>query len=208
MNTLPVMLKLEGRNAVIVGGGKVGLRKARALVRAGAKVKIIDPQMHAPDAPDGAEVLHRPYDPGDLKGAAIVFACTQDDDTNARVASDARAAGVPVNVADSPDQCDFYMPAVITDGPVVVAVGTGGAAPPLASMLRDKIKQDLGDDAGRFAETLCEIRRRLQHRAPPQTRMRIIKALCSRETYDLFAMSGPEAVKKRARDLLKQENAE
>ncbi len=207
MNTLPIMLKLEGRNAVVVGGGKVGLRKTEALLRAGANVKIIDPESTAENAPEGAEVLQRPYETGDIVEAAIVFACTENDRTNARVADDARAAGVPVNVADSPDECDFYMPATITDGPVVIAVGTGGAAPPLAAMLRDKIKQALGGDFGRFAQTLSDIRGRIRDRVPPEARMRIMKALAAPEVYELFASGGAEAVRKRADELISQENS-
>ncbi|MBI4231571.1 MAG: bifunctional precorrin-2 dehydrogenase/sirohydrochlorin ferrochelatase [Planctomycetes bacterium] len=159
----PAFLLLTGREAVVVGGGAVAQRKARALLRCGARVTVIAPIVAAALARRrGVSVRRRAYRTGDLKGAALAFAATDDRAVNARVARDARRSRIPVNVADDPRACDFHVPAVARRGPLTIAVGTSGASPALAAAVRDRLAAALPDGiARRVRKTEVSRRRRI-----------------------------------------------
>ncbi len=106
MSDYPILLNLEGRLCVVVGGGAVGRRKVRGLIGAGARVRLIAPEPGRQTYRD-LEVAARPFRSGDLRGAALAFAATGDREVNAAVAADARREGIPVNVADAPVEGDF-----------------------------------------------------------------------------------------------------
>lgn len=203
MRTYPIMLNLHDRLAVVVGGGSVGLRKARSLLAAGARVRLCAARID-PDADlDGVELLHRPYDPETLDGAFLVFACTDDEGLNARIARDARRIGALVNVADRPAHCDFYLPATIADGDVVIAVGTGGCSPALSAWLKRRLAGQLPEKLGEFAALLESLRGELQAEiADSPQRMAVMKRLVDAETCSEFVRGGPAAVRERFRRLL------
>ena len=134
---------LRGALVVLVGGGAVGARKLRGLLAVGAAVRLISPAV-TPElrtlAAGGAIVWHaRAYQPGDLAGARLVFAATDQRAVNAQVADDAAALGLLCNVADDPRAGDFHLPAVYREPGLLVAVSTAGANPARAKQLRDQI---------------------------------------------------------------------
>ena len=188
------MLDVRERLAVVVGGGPVGLRKATALLAAGAAVRIVAESPPA-DPPSGAEIVVEPYRPEHLSGAALVFACTDDRALNAAIASDARQAGALVNAADQPDDCDFYLPAVLRKGELVVAIGTGGAAPALAGHLKETLAAALPSGVAEFVCLLRQIREELKVKLPDaQLRWTAMKRLAGPEGLDAFLEGGKEAV--------------
>jgi siroheme synthase-like protein len=141
----PIFLQLTEVPVLLVGGGRVALRKAEALLAADATLTVvapqIDPALHA-----AARQCHvRPYRSGDIAGHRLVMIATDDPAVNAAVAADGIAAGVWVNSADDPANCTFILPAVAREGAVTVAVSTGGASPALASHLRAELQQWLAD---------------------------------------------------------------
>jgi len=206
MKTYPIMLNLAGRRAVVVGAGAVGRRKAAELVDAGAEVRLIDPEQAEADEDERlgpVERIGQAYRPELLTGALLVLACTDDRTLNARIAADARARGILVNAADEPDSCDFLMPAVLREGDVVVAVGTGGTAPALARQLRDRLARALPRRVGAFAALLGELRREVKHRVRDAgRRARVLRKLAEERTYERFRREGPEAVQTLLRKLL------
>ena len=141
----PVVLDLAGRPCLVVGGGPVAARKARALVAAGARVSVVavevDPAVDAIE--ELAAVGRRPYRAGESAGFDLVVAATGDPAVDGTVVADARAAGVLVNAADGDHPGTVRFPAVLHRGPVTVAVSTGGASPALARWLRDRIADRL-----------------------------------------------------------------
>jgi precorrin-2 dehydrogenase/sirohydrochlorin ferrochelatase len=150
----------------------------------------------------GVSVVRGQYHPPHVRGAALVFACTDDREVNARIAADARRAGALVNAADQPEDCDFFLPAVVADGEVVVAVGTGGASPSLAGGLKRKLKRALPRRIGAFASLLGRLREELRRRvSDPRERMRIMKVLSGEASYRAFRSGGPRAVRARMRAL-------
>ena len=121
----PLFLDLTGKRAVIVGGGVVACRRAEVLLRFGAEVVLIAPRRKK-DLP-GVSWQARPYAPGDLAGAAVAVAATDDRGVNRAVGEEARALGVPVSVADAPAECTFFFPAVCTTDELSAGVVGRGA---------------------------------------------------------------------------------
>ena len=155
----PVNLDIAGKKCLVVGGGKVAVRKVRSLLDFGASVVMV-----SPDAATGLRgtknlrVLKRKYRSGDTKGAALVIAATDDEAINRKVSEDARKKGVLVNVVDQPKLCSFIVPASVRRGRLTISVSTGGASPSLAGRIRGEIERRYGDDYGKLADVLGELR--------------------------------------------------
>ena len=207
MKTYPIMLNLRGRRAVIVGGGEVGLRKLHALVEAAADVALVtDPEGKIDhELPSQVELICERYGPEMLEGAFLVVACTDDRELNARIAADARRTGAMVNVADDPEQCDFFLPAIARNGPVVIAVGTGGTAPGLAVKIRDQLAGEIPQDLGQFAELLGDLREKIKRQVHTRRdRTEINRQLADETTLDLFRTDGEAGVRKLSDRLIQQ----
>jgi siroheme synthase-like protein len=166
----PVSLDVTGRACLVVGGGPVAARKARALLECGALVTVI-----APSLAQEMEVLtdrleaveRRPYASGDAARFRLVVTATGRPDVDGSVHDDAEAAGVWVNSADDRAHSSFILPAVHRDGSVTVAVSTGGLSPAFSSWLRDRLAAQCGENAGALAALIGEARERLRRAGRP-----------------------------------------
>jgi precorrin-2 dehydrogenase/sirohydrochlorin ferrochelatase len=159
----PVSLDLHGVPVLVVGAGPIGVRKVDGLVAAGARVRVVAPEVSdALDREPLWEVHERAFEPADLVGVRLVVTATGDHDVDAAVAAAARDAGVWVNAADQPEDCDWILPAIARAGRVTVAVSTDGASPALAGALRDRMAALLNDDVARLAEQLAAERASIQ----------------------------------------------
>lgn len=166
MNHLPIFLDVKDRLCVVVGGGEVATRKVALLLRAGARVQIVSPQLCPPLArlhTDG-QIAHiaREYRNEDVATAHLVIAATNDATTNATVADDAKAQRVPVNVIDHPERGNFIMPSIIDRSPVLAAVSTGGASPVLARLIRTRLESLIPAGYGRLAELSARFREQVK----------------------------------------------
>lgn len=121
----PVFLDLTGRRAVVLGGGAVGLRRAEALARFGAEVTVISPRLAR--EPAGVRHIARGYQAGDLAGAFLAVAATDDPAVNAAAGREARELGVLFNRADVRAECDFFFPAVCEGGGLTAGVVGDGS---------------------------------------------------------------------------------
>ena len=151
-------LDVAGRRCVVVGGGAVGFEKASGLAACSAHVTVISPDLHPAFAELDVEWVCRRYRTGDLNGAFLVIAATADQKVNSRVSRDAEHLGKLCNVADVPELCNFILPAVHREGPIAVAVSTGGASPALAKRLRSQIAELVGPQHAELAEELRALR--------------------------------------------------
>jgi uroporphyrin-III C-methyltransferase/precorrin-2 dehydrogenase/sirohydrochlorin ferrochelatase len=178
----PVTFELRGKEVVVIGGGRTAERKVEGLIDAGASVSVVAPHVTGRIralAADGA-VGHepRPYALGDIDGATLVFVAVSDPELSAEVAGHARTLGIPVNVADRPELCDFAVPAVIKRGRLSVAVSTGGASPAWASRIRQELEVRIEPEYEDLFEALVLIRKRLiQTIADPGYRRKILLSL-------------------------------
>ena len=159
----PVFLDLHDVAVLVVGGGRIGARKAEGLAAAGARVRLVAREVseHV-DRSTIDDLRARAFEPGDLDGVRLVVTATGDEQVDAAISERARASGVWTNAADQPVDCEFILPAIARRGRVTVAVSTDGASPALARDLRNVIDEFLTDGIGALAETLAAERAAVQ----------------------------------------------
>lgn len=176
MQYLPIFLRLAGQPCLVVGGGEVAARKVNALLRAGARVRVVAPALgedvHRLLLAGRIEHLARRFEPSDLDGQALVISATDRREVNEAVAAAAQARNVPVNVVDCPDLCGFIFPAIVDRSPVVIAVSTGGASPVLARLVRARLEMALPAAYGRLALLAERFRQRVKAALPDASRRR------------------------------------
>jgi siroheme synthase-like protein len=151
-------LELTGRPCLVVGGGSVGLEKARGLLAAGARVTVLAPELEPELRELPVTAIARAYKDGDAERFWLVIAATPDRDVNRRVHDDCAAVRIFCNVVDDPELCSFILPAVHRHGSIAVAVSTGGASPALAQRLRSDIAKLVTPRHAKLAEELRALR--------------------------------------------------
>jgi len=197
------MLNLRQQRVVVVGGGPVGLGRAREISLGGADVLLVDPAAEEVSDIEGVKLLAEVYHPEQLAGAFMVFCCTDDPGLNKNIAADARASGAMVNIADNPNGSDFHMPVIIRDGDVTMAISTGGCSPSLARQLGDSI--ELPDRIGLFAACLGQIRKRARLEITGlASRKEILIRLADSESYQSFLVGGEDAISSLYESLKKE----
>jgi len=170
-------LDLRGRPGVVVGGGAVAALKAEVLLRSGVKLTVVAPELCARLAEltlVGA-LRHeaKRFQPGDLVGAEIVIAATDDPAVNESVSNAAKSLHIPVNVADNAALSSFIMPSVVDRPPLQIAISTAGASPVLARKLRSMIEALVPFAFGRLAALAARFRAPSKRRFPdPEARRR------------------------------------
>ena len=143
----PVYLDLQDVSVLVVGAGPIAARKVEGLVAAGAVVTVVATDVSAAlDRSIVATLIERPFEPADVAGMRLVVTATGRPEVDAAVAAAATAVGIWVNAADQPADCSFILPAIARNGPLAVAVSTGGTSPALAGRLRDHAGALLTDE--------------------------------------------------------------
>jgi len=158
----PIFLDVENRDVVIIGGGNVCARKAETMLRYGARVTVVAPELTEEIerwARDGAlRVKRKAYDAADLDGASIVIASTDDQRVNEQIAADCRARRIPVNVVDVTPLCEFIVPAIVESGSIQIAISTGGSSPALARTLKEDLHRMVGTEYAEVNDVLGSLR--------------------------------------------------
>jgi precorrin-2 dehydrogenase/sirohydrochlorin ferrochelatase len=195
----PAILDLAGRNALVVGAGKVGEGKIRGLLAAGARVRVVSleatEQVHR-WARDGRIDLHlRPYESEDLDGRFLVIAATEQEETNKRVSSDAEARQMLCNVVDVPDLCNFILPSIMRRGDLAIAISTAGASPALARKLRLSLEASHGEEYALALELLGSLREELKERYPdPRDRKVLFERIVYSDLIEMVRAGNTEAI--------------
>jgi len=162
MDFLPIFYNLKDQCCLLVGGGDVAHRKAVLLDRAGARLRVVAPDltpaMEQLIAESGGEYRCKNYSTDDLEGVTLVIAATDNPAVNIHVSEDGRQRGLPVNVVDHPHLSNFIFPTVIDRSPIVVAVSSGGNSPVLARLLRGKIESWIPSAYGQLADLVGRYR--------------------------------------------------
>ncbi len=144
MDYLPINLNIKNKPCLVVGGGNVALRKSKQLLNAGAKLSVVSPDFHPEleqlSASQKLVLIKGKYQQEWLNNQLMVVAATDDKETNLAIYTEAERQGILVNVVDQSELCRFIMPSVIDRSPLTIAISSGGSAPVLARMLREKIE--------------------------------------------------------------------
>jgi uroporphyrin-III C-methyltransferase/precorrin-2 dehydrogenase/sirohydrochlorin ferrochelatase len=173
MRYFPLFADLQGRRVLVVGGGAVAERKVRLLLEAGARVTLVAPV--ASDwlqAAAGVEVHLDTFRPQHLEGAVLAIAATDDASVNAAVAAAGRDRHVLVNVVDVAHLSSFIVPAIVDRSPLVIAISTGGVAPVLARLVRERLETLIDGSFGQLAGLLERWRVRIKTQLPDVTARR------------------------------------
>lgn len=169
MSYFPLFLEMNGRRALVIGGGAVAERKIATLLEAGAQVTVISPDITERivrwSKENSIGLSARRYQPGDLAGYELVFVATDDKKVNATAYNEGREHGVWVNVADDPAHCDFILPSVLRRGDLTVAVSSGGGSPALARTIREELEIHLSQEYEQLAKLATEARVELHKRS-------------------------------------------
>lgn len=145
MDFLPVSINVTGKKIVLIGGGKVANKKIRTIKLYTDNIFVVAEQVCEEIKNQNIPYIEKQYDPDDLKGFKIVYACTNNKSLNQRILDDAHKNDAMVNVADSPGLCDFISPAIYKNGNISVAVSSNATDPGKSVSVRNKIKDLLKD---------------------------------------------------------------
>ncbi|MGE6294977.1 siroheme synthase CysG [Aeromonas media] len=168
MDYLPIFCRLDNKPVLLVGGGEVAERKARLLLDAGAHLTVVapelDPELAELAANGSIEWLAGEFAPAQLTGKWLVVAATDRREVNALVYQSANQARIFANVVDDPKRSSFIMPSIIDRSPLMVAISSGGKAPVLARLLREKLEALLPQHLGAIAAFAGSLRERVKAR--------------------------------------------
>ena len=207
MDYLPIFMKIEQRPCLVVGGGKVAARKVALLRRAGARIRIVSPQLcgELHDLLARGLITHeaREFQDNDLDDCVLVIAATDNKTVNRRVSELATIQRIPVNVADSPKLCSFIVPSIINRSPVQIAVSTGGSSPVLARLLRARLESFVPAAYGRLAELVNDYRQRVKQRfANPEQRRYFWESILQGRVAELLFAGHEEKARSALQDAL------
>lgn len=165
MKHYPVMLDISGKPVLVVGGGKVALRKVMRLLECGARVTVISPRLE-PELERLADErridwIAEPFDESLLDRIdepVLIFGTTDRQDVNVRIHAGAVKRAIPCNIVDVPDLCTFTVPAVVARGDLTIAVSTGGSSPALARRVREDLEKNYGLEYAAMTKVLRDLR--------------------------------------------------
>jgi len=161
----PILVELQRKKALVVGGGKVAQRKIETLLECGAFVQVVARELTAEleelRSWRKIEFLGGEFSEAFLEGAFLVFAATDDVLLNRRVSQAAQQRGLLVNAVDQPADCNFIVPSVLTRGDLLIAVSTSGKSPAFARKVRVELERHFGEEYGLFLSLMGNLRKEI-----------------------------------------------
>ncbi len=158
----PIFMNLSDRHCLVIGGGKVAQRKIETLLEYKARVLLVSPVITDVIEKWAEQKLilweRREFEPADLKGICLVFIATGDSHTNKKIADLCREQGIMVNAVDDPENCDFYVPAILRRDSLCIAISTEGKSPLLAAKIRNELDRSIPTEYGDWVEILGQLR--------------------------------------------------
>jgi precorrin-2 dehydrogenase/sirohydrochlorin ferrochelatase len=153
-NQFPINLNLEGRSCLVVGAGRIGLRKTEQLLATGARVTVVAPEVVGDFAALPVTIHQRAFELTDLDGQRLVITATGNRELDQLIYDTCEERGIWINSADDPERCAFTLPAVVRRGDLMVTVSTGGNSPAFSSWMRQKLEALVGPE---FEEVVNEL---------------------------------------------------
>lgn len=169
MRYYPIHLDIRNKNCLVVGGGGVGTRKVKTLLKCGAKVTVVSPAIsdRLQTLAESARLTlkARPYRTEDIEGMFLVIGASDDETLNRQISSDAERRNTLCNIADRPEKCNFILPSIVRRDDLVITISTSGRSPALAKKLRKKLERRFGPEYGDFLKLMGAIRSKLLSQA-------------------------------------------
>jgi uncharacterized protein len=163
----PIFLKLENFDVLVVGAGNVGLEKASAILNNSPKTRltivgerILDELSEFCADFQQVKIIQKSFEPSDLEGKNLVIAATDRKDVNTWVKREAEARGIFANVADTPNECDFYLGSIVQKGSLKIAISTNGKSPTVAKRLKEVLNESLPEELNDLLQKMPKVRER------------------------------------------------
>ena len=197
----PMFLKLEGKQCLVVGAGKVGESKIGGLLETGARVRVVSldasPAVREWARAGKIELELRAFSAEDMDGAFLAVVATNSRTLNERVYREAQRRAVLCNVVDVPDICDFFYPAIVRRGDLQIAVSTAGQSPSLAQKIRQQLEKQFGPGYASWVSELGETRKLiLASDLDKERKLELLHSLASREAVEAALAEMPELAAK------------
>lgn len=202
----PIFLNLKNKSVVIIGGGKVAERKVLTLLKTGADLTVISPELtkkiEREKLKGRIKHIRRQYRKGDLKNAFLVIAATDSPNVNEQVSKDATCL---VNVVDTPHLCNFIVPSAIKRNPLTIAVSTSGISPALSRSIRKELEKMYGSEFSEYLKLLIRIRTEaMRVIKDKRKRGEFLKAIASEKIIEMLREKGFKETQRLAEDLLRK----
>lgn len=185
----PMFIKLEGKQVLVVGAGKIGESKIGGLLETGARIRVVAREA-GPTVRDWARegkiaIELRPFVATDLDGVFLTVVATSSRTLNERIYGEAQKRGVLCNVVDVPDLCDFFYPSIVRRGDLQIAVSTAGQSPSLAQKIRQQLEKQFGPGYAEWVRELGETRQLiLASDLDKERKLDLLHSLASREAFE------------------------
>jgi precorrin-2 dehydrogenase/sirohydrochlorin ferrochelatase len=194
----PLFVKLDGRQVLVVGAGRVGEQKIRGLLPTGAEIRVVAREASGAVvewARSGKIIVEeRDFVVSDLDDVFLIVVATSSRDLNELIYHEAQSRRILCNVVDVPDQCDFYYPAVVRRGDLQIAISTSGQSPSLAQKLRQQLERLFGPGYASWVAELGETRRRvLASNLDPERKRQLVQSLANSAAFEAMIAADSDA---------------
>lgn len=210
MSYYPIFLELEGKIALVIGGGRVSERKIETLLSYGASIDIVSKKLT--DKLKGLVEVGRIRHLGEefreayLDSAFLVVAATDDKQLNHKVSERARERGLLVNAVDQPADCNFIVPSVVKRGDLLIAISTSGKSPALSKKIRRELERQFGREYETFLPLMGRLRKEILSKGLSQKEnRRIFHEIVDSEILDALARNDLKAVESILRQILPED---
>ena len=199
MRYYPIHLDIKNRNCLVVGGGGVGTRKVDNLLKCGARVAVVSPEISSKlqdlSKSEPLTLKFRPYRSTDLEGMFLVIGATDDENLNQQISKDAEKSNTLCNIADRPEVCNFILPSIVRRGDLVITISTSGKSPALAKQLRQNLETQFGQEYTEFLLLLGAIRKKLLSEAhEPEAHKDLFNKLIDSDLIELMQSDKTEEI--------------
>lgn len=190
----PAFLDLRGKKCLVIGGGEVATRKIKTLLDVRADVTVICPQytrkLQELEEQHLLIIINEEYREEHLKNFFLVICASDKREVNQQVYMDCVSRNLLVNVVDDPERCNFFVPSVVSRGPLSIAISTEGKSPAFARRLREELERQYGSEYGEFLEVLGDLRALVKLKVKePEKRNRLFSEIASRSFFNYYLMN-------------------
>jgi len=203
----PAFLDIKGKKCLVAGGGKVAERKVNSLLKCGAEVSIVSPnltkRLRGLSSKGKTKFLKGEFKEKCLKDMFLVIGATDNDEVNFKVYESANKKNILVNIVDSPELCNFIVPSVVERGALTIAISTGGKSPALAKKLRKELEERYGFEYIKFLNLMGNLRKRISAKIrDKKKREDIYKKLVDSDIINLIRDGDNKAVRNRVKEII------